>query len=203
MRERFEPVLESANTVDEEPDYYRVSETALSLDGPAYSPLPRLFDFSGRLSLSRYWLFHVPFVFVIPTALISFLVLGLRHQLVVMGIALAVVLVVSWLLFCSLLMRRARDLGWSPIWGVIAALLPALGTVVLLLLVVLPGRERSNRFGPPNPPMSRLAKLLLGLLVLGAFAAAFLLALYLPQYLPTTLLGELSVFAEAPETVAP
>ena len=53
MRERFEPVLESANTVDEEPDYYRVSETALSLDGPAYSPLPRLFDFSGRLSLIR------------------------------------------------------------------------------------------------------------------------------------------------------
>ncbi|MGE8501195.1 MAG: DUF805 domain-containing protein [Pseudomonas sp.] len=203
MRERFEPVLESATSVDEEPDYYRVSEAALNYDMPAYSPLPRLFDFSGRLSLSRYWLFHVPFVFVIPTALIVFLVLGLQHQLVVMGIALAVVLLVSCLLFCSLLMRRARDLGWSPIWGVIAALLPVLGTLVLLLLVVLPGRERSNRFGSPNPPMSRLAKVLLGLLVLGAFAASFLLAFYLPQYLPTTLVGELNVFTDAPETAAP
>ncbi|QMV64729.1 DUF805 domain-containing protein [Pseudomonas berkeleyensis] len=203
MRERFEPVLESATSVDEEPDYYRVSEAALNYDMPAYSPLPRLFDFSGRLSLSRYWLFHVPFVFVIPTALIVFLVLGLQHQLVVMGIALAVVLLVSCLLFCSLLMRRARDLGWSPIWGVIAALLPVLGTLVLLLLVVLPGRERSNHFGSPNPPMSRLAKVLLGLLVLGAFAASFLLAFYLPQYLPTTLVGELNVFTDAPETAVP
>lgn len=203
MRERLEPILESAAAVDEEPDYYRVSEAALSHDEPACSPLPKVFDFSGRLSLARYWLFHVPFVFVIPTALIIFLVLGLQHQLVVMGIALAVVLVVSCLLFCSLLMRRARDLGWSPIWGVIAALLPALGTVVLLLLVVLPGRERSNRFGPPNPSMSRLGKVSTGLLVLGAFTASLLLAFYLPQYLPSTLFGELNFFASAPETAAP
>lgn len=111
---------------------------------------------------------------------------GLRHQLVVLLIVGVTVVVPAMLLNVSLLVRRARDLGWSPIWGILSVV-PVIGFVITLPLFMLPGRKAINKYGPPNPPLSTLVKLLTALLVVLVLVTSTVLVVYFPQYNPRAL----------------
>ena len=171
---RIEPVFGSVNIETENP--YQSGDAELIDNFATLFPKPKIFDFSGRISLSRYWLLHALLVVVIPTTLLVFFIIGLQHQLIALLAASATVLIFSGLLSISLLMRRSRDLGWSPAWGLIA-MLPFLGTLVMLLLSILPGKSVANKYGPPNKPLSIPGKIFTCFLAIATFI--YLTALFM------------------------
>ena len=176
---RIEPVFGSSSEIE---NPYQPGGAQLIDDEVVTFSKPKIFDFSGRISLAHFWLIHVPLVLVLPCILLSFFMVGLRHQLVVLLI-IGVTVVVPAIL---LLVRRARDLGWSPIWGILSVL-PVIGFVITLPLMMLPGRKAINKYGPPNPPLSTSVKLLTALLVVLALVTSTVLVAYFPQYHPQAL----------------
>lgn len=136
---RIEPVFGSISSEIENP--YQPGDAQLIDDEVVTFSNSKIFDFSGRISLARFWLIHVPLVLVLPCILLLFFMVGLRHQLVVLLIVGVTVVVPAILLNVSLLVRRARDLGWSPIWGMLSVF-PVIGFVITLPLIMLPGVKR-------------------------------------------------------------
>jgi uncharacterized membrane protein YhaH (DUF805 family) len=181
---RIEPVFGSISSEIENP--YQLGDAQLIDDEVVTFSNPKILDFSGRISLTRFWLIHVPLVLVLPCILLTFFMVGLRHQLVVLLIVGVTVVVPAMLLNVSLLVRRARDLGWSPIWGILSVV-PVIGFVITLPLFMLPGRKAINKYGPPNPPLSTLVKLLTALLVVLVLVTSTVLVVYFPQYNPRAL----------------
>ncbi|SDA60853.1 Uncharacterized membrane protein YhaH, DUF805 family [Pseudomonas sp. NFACC15-1] len=181
---RIEPVFGSISGEIENP--YQPGDAQLIDDEVVTFSKPRILDFSGRISLARFWLIHVPLAVVLPCILLAFFMVGLRHELVVLLIVGVTVVVPAILLDVSLLVRRARDLGWSPIWGILC-LVPVIGFVITLPLIMLPGRKAMNKYGPPNPPLSTLVTLLTGLLVVLVLVTTTALVVYFPQYHPQAL----------------
>ncbi len=181
---RIEPVFGSIRSEIENP--YQPSDAQMIDDEVVTFSKPKIFDFSGRISLARFWLIYVPLVLVLPCILMAFFMVGLRQQLVVLMVIGVTVVVPAILLNVSLLVRRARDLGWSPIWGILSVL-PVIGFVITLPLMILPGREAINKYGSPNPPLPTLVKLLTALLVLLTFVISAVIVAYFPQYHPEAL----------------
>jgi uncharacterized membrane protein YhaH (DUF805 family) len=181
---RIEPVFGSISSEIENP--YQLGDAQLIDDEVVTFSNPKILDFSGRISLTRFWLIHVPLVLVLPCILLTFFMVGLRHQLVVLLIVGVTVVVPAMLLNVSLLVRRARDLGWSPIWGILSVV-PVIGFVITLPLFMLPGRKAINKYGPLNPPLSTLVKLLTALLVVLVLVTSTVLVVYFPQYNPRAL----------------
>lgn len=178
---RIEPVFGSISSEIENP--YQLGNAQLIDDEVVTFSNPKILDFSGRISLTRFWLIHVPLVLVLPGILLLFFMVGLRHQLVVLLIVGVTVVVPAILLNVSLLVRRARDLGWSPKW-VFLCVIPVIGFVITLALMMLPGRKAINKYGPPNPPLSTLVKLLTALLAVLVLVTSTVLVAYFPQYHP-------------------
>ncbi|AKK01586.1 hypothetical protein PHLH5_00250 [Pseudomonas sp. Cab53] len=182
---RIEPVFGSISSEIENP--YKPGDAQLIDDEVVTFSKPRILDFSGRISLARFWLIRVPLVLVLPCILLAFFMVGLRHQLVVLLIVGVTVVVPAILLDVSLLVRRARDIGWSPIiWGILSVF-PVIGFLITLPLVMLPGRKAINKYGPPNPPLSTLVKLLTALLVVLVLVTSTVLVAYFPEYHPEAL----------------
>jgi len=181
---RIEPVFGSISGEIDNP--YQPGNAQLIDDEVVTFSKPKIFDFSGRISLTRFWLIRVPLVLVLPCILLAFFMVGLRHQLVVLLIVGVTVVVPAILLDVSLLVRRARDLGWSPKWGILLVF-PVIGYVITLPLVMLPGRKAINKYGSPNPPLSTLVKLFTALLVVLMLVTTTVLIAYFPQYQPQAL----------------
>lgn len=176
---RIEPTLSGVSEEVENP--YQLSEAQLVDDDVVTFSKPRVFDLSGRISLSNYWLFHMAFVVGVPTCLLAFFIFGLQRQPMVLFLAAVTVLVFSCLLSTSLLMRRARDLSWSPAWGIIA-MLPFIGLLIMLPLVLLPGRKVKNKYGSPNALMSNREKIFTCLLIVIVCLGITALFAYFPKY---------------------
>jgi uncharacterized membrane protein YhaH (DUF805 family) len=51
----------------------------------------------------------------------------------------------------TVLVRRLHDTGRSGWWGLVF-LIPAIGVLILIVLLALPGDSASNRYGPPRMP---------------------------------------------------
>lgn len=159
MNDRIEPTL--GGQISDADDPYRPGAARLMED--VEPRVPAIFDFSGRLSLARYWAIHLSLVVVVPWILIIFFLLGLKDRLLMQALAVLAIGIPSLLLSLSLLMRRARDLGWSPVWGVLATFLPILHILILLPLMTIPGSNRVNRYGPPNRPPNLTARILIAI----------------------------------------
>ncbi len=67
-----------------------------------------------------------------------------------LGILAVVVLIVPSI---TVLVRRLHDLDRSA-WSLLVALIPAVGLIVLVVMLALPGTAGSNRYGPPRAPAS-------------------------------------------------
>lgn len=184
---RIEPVFSSIDSGIENP--YQLSNAQLIEDDVEQFSSPKIFSSSGRLSLTRYWLFYIPFCLFIPTIVLAFFILGLRDNPIVAAVVAATILIPSCLLSLSLLTRRARDLGWSPVWGILSVFIPLFGMLIMLLLVTLPGRRKTNKYGPPNSPLSTSIKVFTGFLVLFSFAASFAFFVFLPDLISPELYG--------------
>lgn len=95
-----------------------------------------------------------------------------------LGILIGIVAVVGFIAYVvvgvMIGVQRLHDIGWSG-WLLLLNLVPIVGSVFPLLMLLIPGTNGANRFGPPPPPNSRgvvaLAWTMLIIPVLGILAA--------------------------------
>lgn len=100
-------------------------------------------NFSDRAGRSEYWMFFlanfaIGIMLTVVDVVTGIPVLGLLFMLamIVPGIAVTV--------------RRLHD-GDRSAWWLLAAFVPILGPIALLVLMAMPGTPTSNQFGPPAP----------------------------------------------------
>lgn len=141
---------------------------------PAVGEL-NVFSTSGRIGRLRYlaWslMMMVGFVAVMG-------VVGIAAAISeIAGGVLTIVTVIAMLVVSVQIgAQRLHDIGWSA-WLLLLNLIPLVNSVFWLLMLLIPGNEGANRYGPPAPANSLAVKILAGLfiaLMLGSIIALFL-----------------------------
>ena len=108
--------------------------------------LQRFAQFSGRAGRAEYWWFVLAnfIVMVVLGALsrasVLFLILYSVYALFVLIPSIAVGI------------RRLHDTNRSG-WWLLIALIPLIGSIILIVFFVIAGDPGSNRYGPPPPPL--------------------------------------------------
>jgi hypothetical protein len=92
------------------------------------------------------------------------------------GLLIAVAAAAFALISFQIGTQRLHDAGWSG-WLLLLNLVPYIGAIFPFLMVLIPGNQGANRYGPPAPPNSRSVKVLawmwilfIALLVAGGMA---------------------------------
>lgn len=103
--------------------------------------------FSGRAARSEYWWFYLFLILLFAVTLFidGFYVADPDPQnipYVTLGVGLAVMLP-----GLSVSIRRLHDTNRSG-WWYLVQLVPAIGSIILLLFYVMRGTDGTNRFGP-------------------------------------------------------
>lgn len=116
----------------------------------------RFADFSGRSRRKEYWMFaFFNCIFSLPVGIAGLL---LKEN------AIGIILQVSYLLYClaiiipsmSVFVRRLHDTGRSGWWWLIA-LIPIVGSIILLVSQVQDSEPRTNIYGPSPKKEVRIA----------------------------------------------
>ncbi|QXO15563.1 DUF805 domain-containing protein [Vibrio ostreae] len=99
-------------------------------------------DFSGRVPRHAYWAFFA------VNLVVSLLLIALDiHQASIWSAWLEIgYSVASFLPLLALTVRRLHDLGHSGWWSLVF-LVPAIGVLILLVLMLLPGEKQANQYG--------------------------------------------------------
>ena len=100
--------------------------------------------FSGRASRPEYWWFYLFVLLAISVAALPFLLLNLD------GVAGFFAGLAGLLLFLPALaaaIRRLHDTDKSGWWALIS-FVPYVGSLILVILMILPGTDGDNRYGP-------------------------------------------------------
>jgi uncharacterized membrane protein YhaH (DUF805 family) len=141
------------------------------------------FGVEGRIGRLRFLAWSMVLSLVTLAIVAVFAVIGLAlvstdstAGLIIGGI-LAFVLCVVFLIASILIsVQRLHDIGWSG-WLWLLNLVPFVGSFFPLLMLVMPGTNIANRYGPPPPPNSTAVKVLsslwvvmIALIIVGAMA---------------------------------
>ena len=119
-------------------------------------PLRRYADFSGRSRRQEFWLFYLAMMAITSPLLVFLLdamISGTASEAAI-GIASVIYLILSLGLFLPMLavsVRRLHDTDKSG-WFFLLFLIPYAGLVIMLVLMVQPGTDGVNRFGPDPLP---------------------------------------------------
>ena len=102
--------------------------------------LKKYVDFSGRARRKEYWFFFLfNFIAIIVlTAIDAMLGLGF------LGLIYALAIILPGI---AVTIRRLHDTDRSG-WWILVGLIPAVGGIILLIFMVLPGTSGDNQFGP-------------------------------------------------------
>lgn len=101
--------------------------------------------FQGRASRQEYWMF---FLFNVLAVLALSIVGGIIHQTLGLILAYGYMLAVA-LPSLAVAMRRLHDTGKSG-WFVLISLVPAVGSIILLIFLAQEGQSTDNQYGS-NP----------------------------------------------------
>lgn len=140
----------------------------------------KVFGVSGRIGRVRYlaWsavLMAAVFGLYIVTALFGMVATWLAGLLLIPIVIAAVVVSVQ------IGVQRLHDMGMSG-WLWLLNLIPFVGSVFAIIMLVVPGSEGPNRYGPPPPPNSTAVKVLaFGWLIIPVFIG-ILAAIAIPAY---------------------
>lgn len=112
-------------------------------------------DFEGRASRGEYW--HFMLIYQLIVAIILFICAAISRVTPVsgttgvsLGLVILFVLSIGFIIpGVAVAVRRLHDVGWSG-WPILLALVPFVGIPVVLILMALPGKTVSNRFGAPT-----------------------------------------------------
>jgi uncharacterized membrane protein YhaH (DUF805 family) len=110
--------------------------------------LKRYAEFNGRSRRKEYWMFTLYNIVIVMVLYLAGLVMLLRGSISMVFFGLAIVywlaVLVPGLAVC---VRRLHDIDKSG-WFILVSLIPAVGGIILLVLVCLDGTPGDNRFGP-------------------------------------------------------
>ncbi|TFI56518.1 DUF805 domain-containing protein [Sphingomonas parva] len=121
-------------------------------------PWRHLFDFQGRSTRTEYWLFMLQ---IAAIAMVLVMLLVMLAGSLGEGIGAASLLVIipfaffAFIAGLSAAVRRLHDQDLSG-WFYLINLIPYLGGFIFLIMMLLPGTDGENRFGPnPRDPEQR------------------------------------------------
>lgn len=145
---------------------------------PQYSEL-KVLGVSGRIGRVRYlgWLMAMTLCFI-PIMLIGTGIAAMSSTLAMLALGIASIAAVVIGIFIGV--QRLHDIGWSG-WLLLVHLIPVVGSVFALLLLIIPGTQGVNRYGPPPPPNSTAVKVLAWLFLLVP-VTGIVAAIAIPQY---------------------
>jgi uncharacterized membrane protein YhaH (DUF805 family) len=110
--------------------------------------LKRYAEFNGRSRRKEYWLFTLYNIVIFMVLYLAGLVLLLRSSIYVVFFGLAflywLAVLVPGLAVC---VRRLHDIDKSG-WFILISLIPAVGGIILIVLLCLDGTPGDNRYGP-------------------------------------------------------
>jgi len=151
------PVFEPASSP------YAPPKAPVAQEWPAAGDL-KVFTVQGRIGRLRYLAWTMVLTFA--GLLLGALCFGIMSMSLVAGGLLGAVLLLAFLVV-SIQMgaQRLHDAGWSA-WLLLLSLVPVVGSFFPLLMIVIPGNDGPNRYGPPPPANTRTVKLLATLWVL-------------------------------------
>lgn len=145
---------------------------------PQYSEL-KILGVSGRIGRVRYlgWLMAMTLCFI-PIMLIGTGIAAMSSTLAML--ALGIVSIAAVVIGIFIGVQRLHDIGWSG-WLLLVHLIPVVGSVFALLMLIIPGTQGVNRYGPPPPPNSTAVKVLAWLFLLVP-VTGIVAAIAIPQY---------------------
>ncbi|QSL94095.1 DUF805 domain-containing protein [Ectopseudomonas toyotomiensis] len=145
---------------------------------PQYSEL-KVLGVSGRIGRVRYlgWLMAMTLCFI-PIMLIGTGIAAMSSTLAML--ALGIVSIAAVVIGIFIGVQRLHDIGWSG-WLLLVHLIPVVGSVFALLMLIIPGTQGVNRYGPPPPPNSTAVKVLAWLFLLVP-VTGIVAAIAIPQY---------------------
>jgi uncharacterized membrane protein YhaH (DUF805 family) len=110
--------------------------------------LKRYAEFNGRSRRKEYWMFTLYNIVIVMVLYLAGLVMLLRGSISMVFFGLAILywlaVLVPGLAVC---VRRLHDIDKSG-WFILVSLIPAVGGIILLVLVCLDGTPGDNRYGP-------------------------------------------------------
>lgn len=118
----------------------------------------RYFDFSGRARRSEYWTFYLGVLFTavllafcnsLALRIVDLQAVNVLFLLLYVGLMLG-----SAVPFLAVTVRRIHDSDRSG-WWVLLGLIPGVGALALLYFSICDGTPGPNRFGPPEPDLTR------------------------------------------------
>ena len=133
----------------------------------------KVFSVSGRIGRVRYLGWSMALL------LISLVAYGIAAGIMAAspifgGILMIPVVIGAVVVSVQIGVQRLHDIGWSG-WLWLLNLIPVVGSVFALLMLIVPGNQGANRYGPPPPPNSggviALACTMLLVPILGIVAA--------------------------------
>ncbi|MBB2496705.1 DUF805 domain-containing protein [Aquipseudomonas ullengensis] len=155
-----------------DPSPYSTPKAQVAEELSDYAEL-KVFSVQGRIGRVRYLGWSAALLFI--AMIVYGLVMGAIALSPTLGIILAIPAAIATIVVSVQIgVQRLHDLGWSG-WLWLLNFVPVIGSVLALLLLVVPGNTGANRYGPPPPPNSRgvvaLAWSMLLIPILGILAA--------------------------------
>jgi len=115
--------------------------------------LVSIFRARGRIGLIEFWLGFLIHSWVLHMLGLEQVVESLKHGSVPQlghGLGLSMLLLEMWL-FWAHLAKRWHDNDWSGLWSFVTVV-PVVGWLFcFVMLGLMPGSRRDNRYGPPSP----------------------------------------------------
>ena len=112
---------------------------------------------SHKMAPRSHWLASTP---LLGVAAAGYAISDLFGSLLVVLATIAV-----FVIAIQIGVQRLHDIGWSG-WLLLINIVPVVGSVFALLMVVMPGTNGANRYGPMPPPNSTAVKVLACLFLL-------------------------------------
>lgn len=112
----------------------------------------KVFTTDGRIGRLRYLGWSMALLLL---AMVAYLIAAgaMAVSPIVGGILMIPVVIGTVVISVMIGVQRLHDIGWSG-WLWLLNLVPLIGSIFALLMLVVPGSQSANRYGPPPPPNS-------------------------------------------------
>ncbi|MFJ4143550.1 DUF805 domain-containing protein [Pseudomonas sp. NPDC089734] len=136
---------------------YAPPKAPVAADLPEHSTL-KVFSVQGRIGRMRYLAWSLVLI-VAGLATFGVCMAVMSISLVAGGLLSTVAFAAFLILSVQMGTQRLHDAGWSG-WLMLLNLAPFIGSIFPFLLVLMPGTQGPNKYGPPPPPNSPAVKVL-------------------------------------------